>query len=220
MTGKTRILIADDHELVRQGVRHTLESVPEWEVVGEASNGPEAIDLSEKTLPDVVVLDLTMPGMSGLDAIRPILKASPETRILVVSIHDSDELIHEVLAAGARGYLLKSDAARDLISAVQSLLAGRVFFTAKVSQALIHHYVQAHAPAASAVALVTRLTTREQEIVRLVAKGMTNKEVATQLNISVRTVESHRSNIMEKLGIHSVSDLILYAVRQKLIAEA
>jgi DNA-binding NarL/FixJ family response regulator len=211
---KTRILIADDHELVRQGVRHTLLTNPDWEVVAEACNGREAVELSKQVQPDLVVIDLSMPEMNGLEAIRQILQESPQTRILVLSIHDSDTLIQEVLAAGAKGYLLKSDAARELVAAVQSLVEGRPFFTPRVSQALLESFLHANAP--KRVEEKSRLTAREQEVVRLIAASKTNKEVASLLNISIRTVETHRSNIMEKLGIHSVSDLIVYAIRNGL----
>jgi DNA-binding NarL/FixJ family response regulator len=209
-----RILIADDHELVRQGVRHTLQTVPEWEIVGEAANGREAVELSERLQPDVAVLDLSMPELNGLEAIRRIVKTCPQIRILVLSIHDSDILIHEVLGAGAKGYLLKSDAARDLVSAVQALVNGRPFFTAKVSQALLDNFLSSGTSKRPEER--SRLTAREQEIVRLISDSKTNKEIAAVLHISVRTVETHRSNIMEKLGIHSVSDLILYAIRNGL----
>lgn len=209
-----RILIADDHELVRQGVRQTLETNPEWEVIAEAANGREAVELAERLQPEIAVLDLSMPELNGLEAIRRIVQIAPQIRILVLSIHDSETLIHEVLAAGAKGYLLKSDAARDLVSAVQSLADGRPFFTAKVSQALLDSFLSASTP--KRVEERSRLTPREQEIVRLVADSKTNKEIASLLSISVRTVETHRSNIMEKLGIHSISDLVLYAIRNGL----
>jgi len=210
----TRILIVDDHELVRQGVRHTLERNPEWQIVGEASDGRQAVDLTASLDPDIVILDLSMPQMSGLEAIREILKRSPGMKILVLSIHDADALIHEVLAAGAKAYLLKSDAVRDLVAAVQSLVDGRPFFTAKVSHALLESYVNGNSRKRPEER--PRLTAREQEVVRLVADGKTNKEIAALLNISVRTVETHRSNIMEKLDIHSVTDLILFAIRHGL----
>jgi DNA-binding NarL/FixJ family response regulator len=211
---RIKILIADDHELVRRGIRHSLETIPDWEVIAEAANGREAVELADRLHPQIAVLDLSMPEMNGLEAIRRILSASPEVRILVLSIHDSDTVIHEVLAAGAKGYLLKSDAARDLLAAVQSLIEGRPFFTAKVSQALLDSFLNGGAP--RRVEERSRLTRREQEIVRLVADSRANKEIATLLNISVRTVETHRSNIMEKLDIHSVSDLVLYAIRNGL----
>lgn len=209
-----KILIADDHELVRQGVRHTLETNAGWQVVAEAANGREAVELALQLQPDVAVLDLSMPEMNGLDAIRRIVAQLPQIRILVLSIHDSDTLIHEVLAAGAKGYLLKSDAARDLVFAVESLIEGRPYFTAKVSQTLLDNFLQANTPRGPEDR--PRLTAREQEIVRLVADSKTNKEIAALLHISVRTVETHRSNIMEKLDLHSVSDLIVYAIRSGL----
>jgi DNA-binding NarL/FixJ family response regulator len=209
-----RILIADDHELVRQGVRHSLERNPDWQVIAEAANGREAVEMAAQFEPDITILDLSMPEMNGIEALRQIVRTMPQIRVLVLSIHDSDTLIHEVLAAGAKGYLLKSDAARDLVVAVQSLVDGRPFFTAKVSQTLLQSYL--HGGTAKRQDERPRLTAREQEVVRLVADGKTNKEMAALLNISVRTVETHRSNIMEKLEIHTVSDLILYAIRSGL----
>ncbi len=208
---QTRILIADDHELVRRGIRQTIEGHPTYEVVGEAVNGREAVELTAKLDPDLVILDLSMPEMSGLEALREIVKRSLRAKVLVVSMHDSEALIHEVLASGAKGYLLKSDAARDLLTAIESLSEGRTFFTAKVSQTLLENFLNGNTPKRPDER--SRLTAREQEVVRLLADGKTNKEVAGLLHISVRTVETHRSNIMEKLDIHSVTDLILYAIR-------
>lgn len=211
----TRILIADDHELVRHGIRHTLEADPvQFLVVGEAANGLEAIELARNLTPDIVILDINMPGMSGLQALREIAKGETKPQVLVLSVDDSEPVILDALAAGAQGYLLKTDAANDLVTAVQSLAAGRPFFTARVAQTLLSRYVQGSTPRRREER--SRLTPREQEIVRLVADGKTNKEMAALLNISIRTVETHRSNVMEKLDIHSVSDLVLYAIRHGL----
>jgi DNA-binding NarL/FixJ family response regulator len=211
----TRILIADDHELVRHGIRHTLEDEPgEFLVVGEAANGRDAVEMARDLTPDVVILDINMPGLNGLQALREIVAGEAKARVLVLSVDDSEPVILEALAAGAQGYLLKTDAARDLVTAVHSLVAGRPFFTARVAQTLLARYVQGSAPRRREER--SRLTPREQEIVRLVADGKTNKEMAALLNISIRTVETHRSNVMEKLDIHSVSDLVLYAIRHGL----
>ncbi len=214
-TNVTRILIADDHELVRHGIRHTLENDPaEFEVVGEAANGFEAVQLARNLSPEIVILDINMPGMSGLQALREISKGETKPRVLVLSVDDTEPVILEALAAGAQGYLLKTDAARDLVTAVHSLVAGRPFFTAKVAQTLLARYVQGGPPRRRQER--SRLTPREQEIVALVADGKTNKEMAALLNISIRTVETHRSNVMEKLDVHSVSDLVLYAIQHGL----
>lgn len=209
-----RILIADDHALVRQAVRRILETNPEWEVVAEAVNGREAVELAECLQPEIAVLDLGMPELNGLEAIRLIVEKLPQVRILVLSIHESESVIHDALAAGAHGYLGKSDAGRDLVTAVQALADGRPFLTAKASQALLNHILHSSTPKRAEER--SPLTPREREIVRLVAQRMTNRQIASLLNISVRTVETHRSHIMEKLSIRSVSGLILYASRHGL----
>jgi DNA-binding NarL/FixJ family response regulator len=208
---KIKILIADDHEMVRQGVRHTLLANPDWEVSGEAANGQDAVELSRREQPDIAIIDLSMPGLSGLEAIRQMVMVSPRTRILVLSMHDSEKLIHDVLAAGAQAYLLKSEAAGQLLVAVKALIEGRPYISGGVSQALLDGFLHTNTPKRPEDR--QRLTPREQEIVCLIADGKANKEVAARLQISVRTVETHRGNIMEKLKLHSVSDLILYAIR-------
>ena len=210
-----QIIIADDHEFVRKGIRETLQRNPEWEIVAEAANGRQAVDLCSELRPAVVVLDLDMPEVNVLEAIRQILGVSPKSRVLVLTLHDTESHIKDVLKAGAKGYVLKSDAARDLITAVQSVAEGRPFFTAKVSEVLLSRYLGSGTPQSLPNEKLT-LTAREREIVRLIVDGKSNKEVATTLNISVRTVETHRSNIMEKLGTHSVSELILYAIQNGL----
>jgi DNA-binding NarL/FixJ family response regulator len=213
----TRILLADDHEVVRHGLRVLLEAHPGWEVVGEAGNGREAVDKVRQTKPDVVVLDITMPELNGLEATRQILKAAPQTEVLILTMHESEQVAREVLAAGARGYLLKSDAAHDLVDAVDALRQHRPFFTSRVSQMLLEGYL--HGPTLSETAPTKRelLTPREREIVQLLAEGKSNKEVAGALGISPKTIETHRANIMRKLNLHSVSELVRFAVRNRMV---
>jgi DNA-binding NarL/FixJ family response regulator len=211
-----RILIADDHEVARRGIRALLESHPGWEVVAEASNGRDAVNCATRLKPDVALLDIGMPSLNGLDATRQILSLSPGTRVLILTMHDSEQVVREVLAAGARGFLLKSDAGRDLISAVEALQFRRTFFTTKVAQLVLEGYLH---PGASEGDPLSRsvLTPREREVIQLLAEGKTTKEVATTLNLSVKTAETHRTNLMRKLDLHSVVDLTLYAVRNGIV---
>ena len=213
----TRILLADDHEVVRQGLRVLLEAQPGWEVVGEAQNGREAVDKVRNLKPDIVVLDVTMPELNGLEATRQILKSAPQTEVLVLTMHESEQVAREVLAAGARGYLLKSDAGRDLVSAVDALRHRRPFFTPRISQMVLEGFL--HGPAIGDGTHTKRdlLTPREREIVQLLAEGKSNKEVATTLGISPKTIETHRANIMRKLNLHSVSELVRFAVRNRMV---
>lgn len=212
-----RILIADDHEIVRRGLRNLLETQPQWEVAGEAITGREAVEEARRLSPDLVIMDISMPEMNGLEATRQICKLAPETQVLILSIHENEQLVHEVLEAGARGYVLKSDAGRDLIAAVESLCQRKPFFTPKVSEMVLEGYLKGGSVHDSHKSPQNRLTAREREIVQLLGEGQTNKEVAERLNISVKTVETHRSHIMEKLNMHSLGDLIRYAVRNHLI---
>jgi DNA-binding NarL/FixJ family response regulator len=212
-----RILIADDHEIVRRGLRNLLETQANWEVAGEAITGRQAVEEAKRLSPDLVIMDISMPEMNGLEATRQICKIAPDTQVLILSIHENEQLVHEVLEAGARGYVLKSDAGRDLIAAVESLCQHKPFFTPKVSEMVLEGYLKNGNVADSHKSPQNRLTTREREIVQLLGEGQTNKEVAERLNISVKTVETHRSHIMEKLNIHSLGDLIRYAVRNHLI---
>ncbi len=209
-----RILIADDHEVARKGIRSLLENHVGWEVCGEARDGREAVELASKLKPDVLLLDVGMPNLNGLDAARQILAMTPEARILILTIHDSEQVVREVLAAGARGFLLKSDAGRDLVAAVEALQHRRTFFTPKVAQMMLDGYLRPHEsdPADKCV-----LTPREREVIQLVAEGKTTKEVATALSLSVKTAETHRTNLMRKLDLHSVADLTLYAVRNGIV---
>ena len=212
-----RILLADDHEVVRRGLCAILRKQPEWEVCGEASNGREAVEKALSLKPHVVILDIGMPELNGLEATRQILKARPETKILVLTLQDSDHVVKEVLNAGARGFLLKSDAAQELVSAVEALRTGKIYFTPKVASMVLDGYLRRDQVAPVEAEPSSRLTSREREIVQLVAEGKSSKEVANALDLSVKTVETHRSNIMRKLEVHSVSDLVLYAVRNNIV---
>ena len=212
-----RILVADDHHVVRTGLRSLLESKSEWEVCGEAANGREAVEKAAKLKPDVVVLDIAMPLLNGVEATRQILKVSPKTAILILTMHDSDSLIQEVLGAGALGYVLKDDADRNLIAAVDSLSRHKSYLSSRVTDAAAIAGAQAGAGSADRLGR-GRLTPREREVLQLLAEGKSNKEIATVLGISVKTAETHRANMMLKLNIHSIADLVRYAVRNNIIA--
>ena len=214
-----RILVADDHEVVRRGLSALLQSQPDWEVCGEAGDGREAVEKAQKLRPDVVILDIGMPSLNGLEATRHILKNQPQIKILILTLHDSDQVVREVLNAGARGFLLKSDAARDLVAAVEALRRDKTYFTSKVAAMVLEGFLKNGTNATAAAPPPpgrSRLTPREREIVQLLAEGKSTKEVAVALGLSVKTAETHRSNIMRKLELHSVSDLVLYAVRNNI----
>lgn len=210
-----RILVADDHEVARKGIRSLLESHPGWEVCAEARDGREAVEYAGTMKPDIFLLDVGMPNLNGLDAARQILAIFPDARILIVTIHDSEQVVREVLAAGARGFLLKSDAGRDLVAAVEALQQRRTYFTPKVAQMMLDGYLRPHTESDPANQCV--LTPREREVIQLVAEGKTTKEIATTLSLSVKTAETHRTNLMRKLDLHSVADLTLYAVRNGIV---
>jgi DNA-binding NarL/FixJ family response regulator len=212
-----RIVIADDHEVVRRGMRVLLESHPDWEVVGETANGREAVEMATALAPDVVVLDVTMPELNGLEATRRIRAAVPGAEVLVLTVHESEPVVREVLDAGARGYVLKSDAGHDLVAAVEALCHHRPFFTSPVATMVLEGYLGRPARTFSSVPSGRRLTSRESEVVQLLAEGRSNKEVAETLGISVKTAEAHRSNVMRKLDLHSISELVRYAVRNKMV---
>lgn len=214
---KINILIVDDHEFIRQGLRAVIEKQPGWEVVAEAGNGREAIALAEQHEPDVVVMDVSMPDLNGLEATAQLIRSRPQTKVLVLSMHDSEQIIREVLACGARGYILKSDAGRDLVTAIDTLTEGRPFFTPKVSEVLLSGYLrQGESGRAEGNEDTSPLTVREREILQLLADGKSNKEIAGGLNISARTVETHRRNLMSKLNLHSIADVVRYAVKNRL----
>jgi DNA-binding NarL/FixJ family response regulator len=209
------ILIADDHELVRKGIRMVLEGRPGWEVVAEASNGQDAVKKVQETKPQVAILDISMPVLNGLEATRQIAKSSSETKVLILTMHEADPMIQKILEAGAQGYLLKSDASLDLVSAVEALLKNKTFFTPKVGQIVLEGYLGKN-PAKAVEDPdkgALRLTARQREIVQLLAEGKTSKEVAVALEISVKTAETHRANIMKRLDCHSVTELVHYAIR-------
>jgi DNA-binding NarL/FixJ family response regulator len=212
-----RIFIADDHEVVRKGLISLLEAQPGWEVCGEAGDGREAVEKAAELKPDITILDIGMPGLNGLEATRQILKVNPDAKILILTLHDSDSVVREVLNAGARGFLLKSDAARDLVAAAEALRRDKTYFTSKVAAMVLEGYLKGGVAPSPTQVTRNRLTPREREIVQLLAEGKSTKEVAVALGLSVKTAETHRSNIMRKLQIHSVSDLVLYAVRNNIV---
>ncbi len=206
-----RILIADDHEVVRRGIRTMLENHTGWEVSGEAGDGREAVERARELKPDLVLLDIGMPNLNGIDAARQILANCPATHILILTMHCSKQVVREVLGVGARGFLLKSDAGRDLITAVEAVQQHQTFFTSQVTEVVVDSYLNRGREEEPSVK--DRLTPREREVVQLLAEGKTSKEVAVALHLSVKTAETHRTNIMRKLGLHSVVDLTLYALR-------
>jgi DNA-binding NarL/FixJ family response regulator len=214
---KLRILIADDHEIVRQGLHSILQGHDDWEICGEAPDGRSAIEKSRQLKPDIVIVDLGMPNLNGLDATRQIIHENPNIGVLVLSIDESEQMMREALNAGARGFVLKSDAGRDLVAAVEALRRKRTFFTAKLADLVLSGFLNPDAPTADRLPARDPLTRREREVVQLLAEGKTTKDVAVILNMSVKTAETHRSNIMRKLKLHSVSELVLYAVRNNIV---
>jgi DNA-binding NarL/FixJ family response regulator len=212
-----RILIADDHDLMRRGVRTLLEPHPGWEICGEATTGREAVAKAEELKPNIVILDISMPDLNGVDAAKRIKKASPDTEVLIFSAHYSDQLIREILEAGVRGYIVKSDSDRDLVIAVESLAKKKPFFTSRATEVMLTSFSDGGSKQDMSEPLRDRLTTREREIVQLLAEGKSSKEVASSLNISVKTAETHRANIMRKLQIHTVSELVRYAIRNQIV---
>jgi DNA-binding NarL/FixJ family response regulator len=206
---KFRILIADDHEVVRQGLRSLLVSHANWEVCGEASDGWEAVRKAQELNPELVALDIGMPNLNGLDAARQILHNNPSQRILFLTLYESEQMAKAVMQIGARGLILKSDAVRDLVTAVEAVQRGSTFFTSRLARSVLGEHTT---PPKKDL-----LTGRERQVVQLLAEGKSSKEVASALNLSVKTAETHRSNIMRKLGAHSVSELVMYAVRNNIV---
>lgn len=210
---QTDILIADDHELLRRGLCAVVQEVPGWRIVAEAIDGRQAVEFAAQHQPDVAVLDLAMPEQNGLEATRHIIAQSPNTRVLILTAHESEQVVREVLDAGALGYLLKSDAGQELVAAIQALLDGKPYFTSKVARLVLKGYLQS-GPEGS---VGGDLSPREREIVQLLAEGKSNKEVARRLGITVKTAETHRNNIMRKMAFRSLADLVRYAVRNRIV---
>jgi len=214
-----RILVADDHSIVRRGLRALLETQAGWEICGEAATGAETILKAKRLKPDVIVMDISMPELDGLEATRQIHKEMPEIPVLILSMHESDELVRSILEAGARGYILKSDLDRNLFVAIRAVLGGRkTFVSAKVADIVLGGFMKTATTRARAFHQPSApLTARQKEVVRLLAEGKINKEVADALGISTKTVEAHRAQIMRKLALRSFSDLVRYAVREKMV---
>ena len=208
----TRILIADDHYVVRDGLRRLLEAQPNCEVVAEAPDGKEAIIRAVETKPDIAVVDYSMPLVNGLEVTRQIRSRLPKTEVLIFTMHDNERLIEELLRAGAKGFVLKSDAKAELLAAIESLANHRPFFTSQISEALLGSFIKKQHSERSSI-----LTPRELQIVQLIVEGHTNKQTANLLNISLKTVETHRMAIMNKLNLSSSAALVRYAIRNKLV---
>jgi len=212
-----RILLADDHTVVRKGLRLLLESQPGFEVVADASSGREAVALAERHSPDVVVMDVAMPILNGIEAARQISASSPRTAIVFLSMHADEGYVLKALKSGARAYLLKDSAEHDLIAAIQAVNEGKAFFSPAISKMLVEDYMRQMRDR-NVEDSYELLTTREREILQLLAEGKSNKEVANLLNLSLYTVETHRGNILQKLNLHSGAELILYAIRKGVIS--
>jgi DNA-binding NarL/FixJ family response regulator len=214
---KIRILLADDHKLMRGGLRLLIEQQSDLSVVGEASDGREAVSLAKSLRPDVAVMDITMPNLNGIEAAHQITQSHPETGVIILSMHPDESYVLRALKAGAKGYLLKDSAESDLILAVRAVAGGKSFFSPTVSKVLLVDYMR-KLKRSGAEDAYDLLTPREREILQLVAEGKSNKDVANLLNLSVYTVETHRSNVMQKLHLKGVPELTLYAVRKGLIS--
>jgi DNA-binding NarL/FixJ family response regulator len=212
-----KILVVDDHDIIRRGLKDLLTAKPGWEVCAEAKTGREAVTLAEQLKPEIIVMDISMPDLNGLEAARRIHKVLPKTGILILTMHFSDQLVRDVVEAGARGYILKSDADKELVTAVDSIANRRTFFTPRASEMLLDGFSRTGTGVEPKLPQRNRLTTREREIVQLLAEGKSSKEVAVALGISVKTAETHRANIMRKLELHSVSELVRYAIKNQII---
>jgi DNA-binding NarL/FixJ family response regulator len=216
-TAALRILVADDHDIFRRGLKQLLTAQPGWEICAEAKTGREAVSLAKQFKPDIVVMDFSMPELNGLEAARRLHKLYPKTGIVILTQHFSDHLVREIVEAGARAYVMKSDAGRDLVSAVEALANCRTFFTPHAANLLLNGFSKQTAGCEPLADSRNRLTPREREITQLLAEGSSSKEVATALGISVKTADTLRANIMRKLDLHSVSYLVRYAVKNQII---
>ena len=211
------VLIVDDHEVVRRGLRALIESHPGWEVCGEAATGREAVEKATKFKPNMVVMDIAMPELNGLEATRQILKAAPRTPVLILTVYESEQVVREVFEAGAQGLVLKSDAGRDLVTAIEALGQHKVFFTSSVARIVLEGYRKKGPHDEALEDSPSVLSPREREIIQLLAEGKSNNEVADMLYISAKTVETHRAHIMEKLNLHSITELVHYAILNKIV---
>lgn len=212
-----KILIVDDHEFVRQGLRTVLEAQEGWRVCGEAENGRMAVQLARKLQPDVVVMDLAMPEFNGLEATRELHKLSPATKVVILTVYETDTMVKEVLQAGASGYLLKSDAADKLVTAIETVRRGEPFFSGRVASVVLRALRAPEERRGKGAATDGLLTVQERRIVQLVAEGKTNKEIAAIFGVSIKTVDAHRTHLMAKLNLHSVVDLVRHAIRNNII---
>ena len=208
---RTRILLADDHAVVRAGFKMILGAQADMEIVGEAANGRDAVDLALSLKPDIVVMDVAMPELNGIEATRRLFTAEPHIRVIALSMHKDSVYVREILRAGARGYLLKDSGADDLVKAVRAVAGGESYLSPAVSNAVLDDYRK------HVTNPIDLLTSREREVLQMLAEGKTNKEIATVLNLSVYTVDAHRGRIMEKLNLHSINELVRFAIRNGLI---
>ncbi|HVX65570.1 MAG TPA: response regulator transcription factor [Bryobacteraceae bacterium] len=214
---KTRILLADDHGVVRKGLRFLLESEPDLEVVGEAADGTEAVQMAAELEPNVIVMDIGMPRLNGIDATTQIVRAHPQTAVVILSVHSDETYLVRTLSAGAKGYLLKDSAEEDLVRAIRSVSAGKPFFSPAIAKTMLEDYVRM-LQQSGVTDSYELLTDREKQVLQLLAQGKTNKDVATLLDLSPYTVETHRTRIMQKLNLHNTAEIVLYAVRKKLVS--
>lgn len=214
---QVRILVADDHDLIRRGVRTLAATQRGWRVVGEAVNGLEAVEKVEELRPDLAIVDITMPDLDGLEATRRIRQRVPETRVLILSMHESEQMVEQARMAGAQGYVLKSDLSNALLKAIHEVSQGKQFFTPKASEAARRGRQNTEAEQEKIGPSKEPLTPREVEVIRLLAEGRNNKEIAAEWGISVRTVETHRAKVMLKLGLHSLTEIVRYAIRNKIV---
>ncbi len=215
---KIRVLLVDDHTIVRQGLRALLESQEGIEVVGEAEDGRHAFEKAEQLIPDIVVLDITMPNLNGIEATRQIKKLNSEIKVIVLTVHDSEEYVHQILQAGASGYLLKESAVSDLVSAINAVTKGDIFLSPTISKVVVKDYIKHTEGESKVFDSLDILTGREREVLQLIAEGHTNREVARLLELSVKTVDVHRAHIKEKLHIRDTAGLIKYSIRKGLIS--
>ncbi len=214
---KIKVLLADDHTVVRQGLRALLQAEPDIETIGEAETGRQAVELTRTLKPDVVVMDIAMPMLNGLEATRQILKSVPRTRVLILSSYSDDEYVYQLSEAGAAGYLLKQAAIVDLVTAIRKIMTGQVFFSAVISKQLMRRYRETVIRGVFVKKRSDGLTSRETEVLQLIAEGKANKQIAGELNISIKTVEKHRQHVMDKLDIHDIAGLTRYAIAKGII---